>query len=258
MGERTSYVDGEPCWADVMARDAAAARHFYQTVFGWTYQISDPEFGGYAICLAEGRPVAGIMPIGSDMADAPAAWNVYLASSHVDETAQKMEKAGARIMMTPADIPGSGRMAFAFDPTGAGVGLWQGAGHIGFGTVAEPNSFAWTELNTGSPAEADAFYRELFGYQQQQVGSGDFDYTVWSLADNQVCGRMALPAEAAGTPAHWMPYYAVEDTDAAIGRITEAGGALRHPPHDSPYGRLAVVSDPDGAAFTIIDLSRAA
>jgi hypothetical protein len=39
------------------------------------------------------------------------------------------------------DIPGSGRMAFGFDPTGAAFGLWQAGGHLGFGLVNEPGSY---------------------------------------------------------------------------------------------------------------------
>ena len=48
-------------------------------------------------------------------------------------------------------------------------------------------------------------------------------------------------------PAHWSTYFAVGDTDAAVATITGAGGAVMREPWDSPYGRMAVVSDDQGA-----------
>ncbi|MBT8224898.1 MAG: VOC family protein [Dactylosporangium sp.] len=255
MVERTSYIDGEPCWADIMARDPEAARDFYQKVFGWTYQIGGPESGGYALCLADGKPVAGLMPWQSQMGDIPPHWALYLSTAQTDETAQAITASGGRIMVEPMDVPGSGRMAFGADPAGAAFGVWQPEGHLGFASTGGLGAFAWAELNTRESAAADRFYHGLFGYEQRQIGQGDFDYTVWSLAGKEICGRMLMPPEMGDVPPHWMIYFGVDDTDAAIVRVTEAGGALRYPPHDSPYGRLAGVSDPEGAAFCIVGLT---
>ena len=57
-------------------------------------------------------------------------------------------------------------------------------------------------------------------------------------------------------PAHWMVYFAVEDTDAAAEKIEELGGRISVPPSDSPYGRFSVVSDPQGGTFSIIKAAR--
>jgi predicted enzyme related to lactoylglutathione lyase len=54
-----------------------------------------------------------------------------------------------------------------------------------------------------------------------------------------------------------MVYFAVEDTDATAARATELGGAVRVEPFDSSAGRIAVVADPQGAAFSIISPSQA-
>jgi predicted enzyme related to lactoylglutathione lyase len=56
----------------------------------------------------------------------------------------------------------------------------------------------------------------------------------------------------AGAPAHWSTYFAVGDTDAAVATVTGAGGAVTREPWDSPYGRMAVVSDDQGAAFSLM------
>ncbi len=236
MPERSSYPDGEPCWADVTTPDLEAAQRFYNAVFGWEYQNSGPEFGNYSMCLKDGRPVAGLTPPPPGAEGAPPMWNMYLASSDVDETARRIERGGGKIMMAPMDIPGSGRMVYAFDPTGAVFGAWQGGGHTGAQLTQEPGTPCWAEVNT-----RDAV-----------------DYTIWNIDGRPVAGRMKLgddtPAEM---PAQWLVSFAVEDADAAVQRVTDNGGQVQHAPVDSPYGRYAVVTDLNGAAFGLIDLSKA-
>ena len=55
-----------------------------------------------------------------------------------------------------------------------------------------------------------------------------------------------------GVPAYWSIYFAVEDADAALAKITELGGSVVRPAEDTPYGRLAEAADPTGANFKLI------
>jgi predicted enzyme related to lactoylglutathione lyase len=64
-----------------------------------------------------------------------------------------------------------------------------------------------------------------------------------------------LPETPAGTPAAWSVYFAVNDTDAAVAAAVEHGGSLVHPIRDSPYGRIGVVTDDQGAVFSLITSS---
>ena len=258
MAERSDYTDGEPCWADVVTPDLDAATRFYAAVFGWDFQNSGPEFGNYTMGLKNGRPVAGITPPPpGDGPQTPPAWSLYFASGDVASAARRIEDGGAKVMMGPLEIPGSGHMLVAFDPTGAAFGVWQPGGHRGAAYWGEPGALAWAELNTRDGGAADAFYREVFGYEQEQVGDGtQFDYTVWKLGDRAVCGRLRMTDEWADIPPHWMVYFGVDDADAAAQRITDAGGRVRNGPFDSPYGRIVVFSDPAGATASVIDESR--
>ena len=55
-----------------------------------------------------------------------------------------------------------------------------------------------------------------------------------------------------GVPAAWTVYFGVTDADRTIERAGELGGALVQGPDDTPYGRLAEVTDPNGARFRIV------
>lgn len=259
MAERSGYADGEPCWADVTTPDLEAGKRFYGAVFGWEFQDTGPDFGHYTMALKDGKEVAAVTPPapGTD-SGVPPAWSTYLASSDAGATAARVEANGGKIIMGPMEIPGSGHMLVGFDPSGAPFGVWQPGGHLGSKLFGEPGALSWAEINTRDGAAADGFYQALFGYQQQQIGDGDtFDYTLWTIDGRQVCGRQRMGADfPAAIPPHWMPYFGVDDADAAIQRITEEGGQVRMGPFDSPYGRVAVIADPHGAVFSIIDESR--
>lgn len=42
------------------------------------------------------------------------------------------------------------------------------------------------------------------------------------------------------------------DTDESLAQAVSLGGAVVSPATDSPYGRLATVSDPTGATFALV------
>src|SRR4051794_6167653 len=94
MVERTGYIDGEPCWADVVAADVPAAPHFYASRFGGGYSDTRAELGNYVMCLKTGRIVGGMSPPMPGSEQLPAAWSLYLMSHDLAATAHRIEEHG--------------------------------------------------------------------------------------------------------------------------------------------------------------------
>jgi hypothetical protein len=116
------------------------------------------------------------------------------------------------------------------------------------------NRFVWYELMTTDGRAAEAFYRQVIGWQTADAGMPGMRYTLLSAGDTAIAGLMALPPEAcaAGARPGWMGYVGVADVDAHAARLTQAGGAVLRPPEDIPgVGRFAVVADPHGAGFCL-------
>jgi predicted enzyme related to lactoylglutathione lyase len=255
MGERTSYREGTPCWVDLTTSDPADARAFYGELFGWEFDIGPEEYGYYTMATLRGKNVAGLA--GQPMPGAPTAWTTYLAADDVDKAGTKIREQGGALHMEPMDIPGSGRMALAADSTGAVFGLWQAAGHIGAQLVNEPGALIWTELATRDLDAATDFYTAVLGLVPEDLGPGEGGprYRTLKVDGDVVGGALEMDdAWAADLPPHWMPYFAVEDTDAAIAKATELGGRVQVPAKDSPYGRFSVLTDRQGAFFTAISM----
>jgi predicted enzyme related to lactoylglutathione lyase len=267
MSERTSYPDGAPCWVDLTTPDLESAQRFYGAVMGWQFQDLGPDFQHYTMCLAEQRPVAALMPPPASAENMPPLWNVYFATSDVAATLRKVEAAGGKTVMGPHPIPDAGTLGFAFDPVGASFGLWQAGRHSGSELYDEPGAMCWHQLNTTDGRAADAFYRSVFDFDQQQIGDGaTFDYTVWrppgtpetAEGGGQVAGRWQAPSEALrDRPPYWMTVFHVPDCDAATQTVANAGGKVLRKPEDSPYGRLSTVLDPSGAEFSLLSREHA-
>lgn len=119
--------------------------------------------------------------------------------------------------------------------------------------------YIWIELMTTDVAAAKAFYTSVIGWGTQVYGDGqptpemgDEPYIMWLAGGNPMGGVMKLPAEARsmGTPPHWIAYIGTPDVDAAARTVKEMGGQVYVPPMDVPkIGRIAMVADPQGAAF---------
>lgn len=254
MSEVTDpYESGTPCWVDLMVPDQQAALDFYCDLFGWQGEPGPPETGGYAVCTLNGKAVAGIGPA---MAQAgqpapPTAWTSYLAAADADATAQAITNNGGSVLVPTMDVLTSGRVVVAADPTGAVFGLWQARDFIGSQVVNEPGSVIWSELNTADPDVAKAFYPAL-GVETAPM-EGAPGYFSLKVAGRMVGGMQGLDNLPAGTPSHWMTYFSVGDTDSTVDALARAGGSVLKAPFDMMAGRMAVVQDPQGATFSVIN-----
>ena len=163
----------------------------------------------------------------------------------------------ATSLFEPMDVMDAGRMGFFAHPAAGAFGAWQAGEHKGAELVNEPVSLAWNTLITPSPEDAAAFFGMVFGLSTEtQVFGGD-DYVLLTLGETGVAGLMSPPpGMPEGVPAFWGVSFAVEDADATAELAVERGGTLLQEPMDMPgVGRIATVTDPWGASFSVVALS---
>lgn len=242
---------GAPAWVDHQSTDPAAARAFYSAVLGWDWQINGPEFGHYANALLGDRPVAGLGPV-QEGAPPMSFWTVYLATADIEADTAALTEAGGTPMMPPMQVGDFGKMVVATDPTGAVFGLWQPLEHRGFQALGEPGAPCWFEVNTPDAPRVRDFFGGIWGNETQKMEGMDY-YTVHQGGQARH-GVLQMTAEWEGIPPHWMVYFSVADVDAAAVTVTAEGGAVKYGPFDTPFGRIAVCQDPQGAVFSLMTL----
>lgn len=250
MGTRTEYEPGTFCWVDLITSDAEGAKAFYGELFGW--EFTDNDMGGgavYSMGEVGGNRTAGVM----GGADQPPHWNSYIAVASAEETVRKAEEAGAKVVQPVVEIPGSGKMAFVQDPSGATVGLWEAEDNIGAQLVNAHGAFSWNDLQTHDVDKAVEFYTGVFGWEVGTVEDDEeHERVMIRVGETQNGGMAKLPdVMSPETPPHWLVFFAVDDVDAAIETAERAGGAKQVGPLDLPAGRIAILTDPQGAAFAL-------
>ncbi|MGW2778773.1 VOC family protein [Streptomyces olivaceoviridis] len=247
--------EGTPCWADAMFSDVEGAKRFYGDVLGWTFGESSSEYGHYTQAYADGKAVAAVVPPMPGQ-EGQSQWCLYFASPDAAATAERIRENGGEVLMEPMQVGEFGTMCLAREPSGAVFGVWQAGTHEGFEATATPGAYCWAEVFTREPEQADAFLAAVFPYRMKEIEDDAVDFRMFDVGEDTVLGRMRMtddfPPEV---PSYINVYFTVDDCDAAVDRAVKLGGILRFGPMSSPFGRFAALSDPQGANFSVIDIT---
>ena len=250
MGKWETYEPGTFCWADLSTPDADGAKAFYGGLLGWEFRDDEFPGGVYTMCHLQGDAVAALV----QQDEQPAHWNNYVSVESADEAATRAKQLGAKVIEEPFDVMEFGRMALLSDPGGAMVCVWEPREHIGAGRVNDLGCMSWNELQTCNSGAAGDFYSAVFGWEIEPIqDDGNVVYTTVKNAGNQNGGFMPLSEEHGDAPSFWLPYFTVPSRDDAIEQARELGGAVLAGPLDLPSGKIAVIGDPQGAAFAIFE-----
>jgi uncharacterized protein len=243
----TPWPNGTPNWVDIGVPDMAAAQAFYGDLLGWEFSGG---FGGYVDATSKGRLAAGLGP--QDDPDDPPRWTTYFATDDAAAAAQRIRDAGGQVVTGPMEVGPKGTFAIARDPQGNPFGVWQAGMHTGYQIHNEPGALAWNEAMVDDTAAAKEFYTAVFGFTFDQLSpedGGDMDYATFRTDGNPLGG---LAASDPSMPKGWLTCFAVGSTDDAVRAVEAKGGKVVTPPEDTPFGRFAIVEDPWGASFEVL------
>lgn len=123
--------------------------------------------------------------------------------------------------------------------------------------MAQPHgTFYWNELLTTDVEKCEAFYKTVVGWDTDVMPMPDgtqYKFLKAPGVDRPAGGMMSITPEMGSIPPHWAAYVAVDDVDAAVAKVEDAGGKVLKPPFDvEGVGRIAIVADPTGGALGLI------
>ena len=114
----------------------------------------------------------------------------------------------------------------------------------------------WIDLATSDPEGARRFYGGLFGWELEVGPAEAMYYTQARIGGLPVAGLMGEP-KPDGVPVGWTTYFATDDVDGTVKRITDSGGTVTMAPEDvMDQGRMAMAADPQGAMFGLWQAGR--
>ncbi|WP_439450024.1 VOC family protein [Stenotrophomonas sp. ATs4] len=112
-------------------------------------------------------------------------------------------------------------------------------------------------------AATEAFYTEAFGLRiGRRLGPGAVELlggpTPLYLLQNAAGSAATEDGDVRDYERHWTPLHldwVVDDIDAALVRAVAAGATLEQPMRERRWGRIAVLADPFGHGFCLIQFS---
>lgn len=260
MPHITEHSPGSFCWIELTTTDQNAAKKFYMSLFGW--DVSDSPIGPdevYSIFKLEGRDAAAAYSMQKEQRaqGVPPYWGIYIAVESADAAASRAKELGGKLLMEPFDVMEHGRMAVIQDPTGAVFCVWQAKANKGIGIAGVDGTLCWADLNTPDQAAATKFYSALFGWK---IAAGEHDasgYLHIQNGENFIGGVPPAKHQAPGVPPHWMAYFLTSNCDTFAAKAKQLGGKFcLEPMTMENVGRMAAISDPQGAVFAIFQPMR--
>jgi predicted enzyme related to lactoylglutathione lyase len=246
-------VAGEFVWHDLVTANPAKSRAFYGALFGWTFELSDGIDPGYLLIRHEGRPIGGIVPLGTREKGAPPAqWITYLVVADVDRAAAAFDHAGGQIVRKPVRTKRGVRVAVVADPQGAPLGLASSGPRLALAPENPPglHRWLWMDYVARDAASALAFYAETIGFTHEVLRERE-DFVYYLLTTDRPRAGLFLSPWTRETSA-WLPYIRVADPAATAARAVELGGTIAVAPSPAVrQGSLAIVLDPSGAPIAL-------
>ncbi len=247
---------GKVIFVELVTPDLAAAKQFYAGLFGWTFRDIQAGETEYAEASLDGRPVAGLIhkELPSDMHRQPA-WLSFIAVKDVDAAESIALQHGAKVLFEPHSIPDRGREAVFADPQGAIFAILASSSGDPTDVLAAPGEWIWISLNTSDPETNAAFYQTLFDYEVFELPASEGAQHLLLASDNYARASVnTLPANRPNAHPHWLNYIRVEDTVKMTAKVVALGGrVLVEPRIDRHGGKVAVVADPFGAPFGLLE-----
>ena len=257
---KIEHAPGTFVWAELQTTNGASAKKFYGELFGWELN-DDPIPGGgtYTMIRHNDGNVGALFEQNEEMRKmgVPPHWASYVSVKNAAESAKKAGELGGTIIKDAFDVMDVGSMAVLQDPTGATFSLWQPKLHHGVEHVGgKSHTMVWNELATRDVDRAGKFYCELFGWKTEVTENGPMKYTMFLNGEERAGGMLAMNEQWGDIPPHWMVYFGVDDCDGMAEKAESLGGKISVPPTDIPgVGRFSVVTDAEGATFSIIKFS---
>ncbi len=247
---------GKVVLVQLVTPDLMAAERFYGALLGWRFR--DLRLGGedYAEASLDGQLVAGLMHKAIAAGERrQSSWLTFLAVRDVDATRKLAVANGAKVLLEPHTIPNRGREAVFSDPQGAVFAVLASSTGDPPDEMADPGEWIWSSLSTTDPDANAGFYQTLFDYEVFDLPADQDTRHLMLASDNYArASANALPAGRPNARPHWLNYIHVEDVAASSAKVVSLGGrVLVEPRLDRHGGKVAIVADPLGAPFGLLE-----
>jgi hypothetical protein len=185
------------------------------------------------------------------------AWLTFLAASDVDAVKRAALAHGAKVLADDRNYPMRGQQCILSDPEGAVFALLASSSGDPPDYLPAVGEWIWSSLHAKDAGAEAAFYQQLFNYDVFEAPSDDGQ--VHLILSNDNYARVSANDLAQGSTRrhpHWLNFVRVQSATDMATKVGSLGGrVLVAPREDRHGGMVAVVADPAGAPFGLMEWS---
>jgi predicted enzyme related to lactoylglutathione lyase len=253
---RPVHLQGKVVWADLVTPNLGGAEAFYTGLFGWSMREMHVGDTDYALASVDGRPIAGLVQRSIAPGEHKQShWLSFIAVHDADGAVRTAAADGAKVLSKPTTYGRRGRQAVLSGPDGAVFAVLASRSGDPEDFLAQPGEWIWSALLTDDPDGEAKFYKAVFGYDVFDLPSDDgLEHVILSSQDFARAGINSLPKDTHHRHPHWLNFIRVKDTAEAVAKAEALGGKILVEPRvDRHGGRVALLADPYGAPFGVME-----
>lgn len=243
----TRIRPGRPVWLELNAQRVQAGIAFYETLFGWTSRpLHVPPWGSMPNIVNRDRIFGNqFMAMGSFAAPR---WNLWF-SGDLHRAEKAIVAGGGDVGHGIHQLGDLGQLLNAYDNRGYPFAL------ISLDHEVPPHDQygdpCMAEFWGPGAVEGAAFYADALDLQAVETDTGIM------LKDRSTPQLFLRNSDVDIHPPRWIPYFRSASVGGDVERARRAGGVIQIHPETVPnMGELAVLSDPSGAFFGLVDTDK--
>ena len=244
------HFEGNFVWHDLLTDDVERAKDFYGSLFNWKFETSTFGEKFYVTIKHDGNSIGGIIYVEELEEEVEySQWVGSLSVADVDKAADIFKAADCEFFIEPTDYSNRGRLALVRDPQGAILSILKSSTGD---PEREPiiNRWLWNDLWTDDIEGAVTFYNNLVGFEKKSLSEdANSNYSLFTINEKPKAGLIKIPFP--NVRPNWVPYIAVDNAKEIINKAIELGGRILLEPEGVREGKVAIIADPTGAAFTV-------
>lgn len=246
---------GRWVWHELLTDDVAAAKRFYGSVFGWTFDTIGKGSRTYTLVRHDGRAIAGIVARASGGDAGPGGqWVGLMSVPDVDTAVRFVQTNNGRVLYGPQWLHGRGEIATCADPDGAVFGVIRSDTGDGDDVSGDIHEWVWAELWARSADRTAKFYTALASYETDAVERPDGSHAV-HLVSSGFARAAVITSPRPTLSAAWLRYVRVADVAATSRQVEAAGGRIVIAPAPGiRKGTVAIAVDASSAPFALVQI----
>jgi len=248
-------LPGKFVWVDLITPDVERAELFYGKLFGWMFQKIGSGDGAYTLAFLGEEPMAGIVQIGAKGGEPKQArWIGFISVPDVAEAQRRVVSEGGKVLVGARSFPKRGDLAVFADREGAIFGAISSSTGDVEDFLAEIGDWIWAQFLSREGEKAATFYASIGGSRVLEAPKPD-GAKRWLLVSQGYARAsiVEIPQSRADARPGWLGYIRVADVAATVALAQQLDGRVIVAPRADLFnGKVALIADPNGALFGVL------